>query len=230
MSEVVIAERDIVIPGEVLARGMDYLPGEHTYREGETIYARVLGLVNVSGRVLKITPLGGPYQPKIDDKIIGRVTDITMSGWRVDTATAYSAFLNVKDATTRFVKKEEDLSKILAIGDYLVVKIINVTSQNLIDLTMKEPGLRPVEGGRIIKVDSYKVPRVIGKQASMITLLKEKTGCEITVGQNGIIWLKGTPEGELLATRAIELIEKRSHLEGLTKRMEEFIEELRRSQ
>lgn len=229
MSEVVVGERDIVVPGEVLAQGMDYVPGEHTYREGETIYARVLGLVSVAGRVLKITPLGGPYQPKIDDKIIGRVTDITMSGWRVDTATAYSALLNVKDATTRFVKKEEDLSKILAIGDYIIVKIINVTSQNLIDLTMKEPGLRPVEGGRIIKIDSYKVPRVIGKKASMITILKEKTGCDITVGQNGLIWLKGTPEGERLASLAIELISKKSHQEGLTERMEQYIEELKKS-
>jgi len=125
MSNVLVNERDIVIPGEALAEGMDYLPGDNTYREGEKIYSKVLGLVGLSGRVIKITPLSGPYVPKYGDKIIGKVIDIAMTGWRVSTGTAYSAMLNVKDATTRFVKREEDLSQILSIGDYLIVKITN---------------------------------------------------------------------------------------------------------
>src|SRR3989344_1456025 len=223
ISNVVVQERAVVVPGEILAEGMDYLPGDNTYRLGDKIHAKILGLVSVAGRVLKITPLAGPYLPQIEDKIIGKVTDITMSGWRVDTATAYSAMLNVKDATTRFIKKEEDLSKIFAIGDYLIVKIINVTSQNLIDLTLRESGLRKISEGRIIKVNAQKVPRIIGRKASMITLLREKTGCEITVGQNGLVWLNGTPEGELLAEKAIKLIEEKSHLEGLTERVEQFL-------
>jgi len=53
--------------------------------------------------------------------------------------------------------------------------------------------------------------------------LREKTGCEITVGQNGLVWLNGTPEGELLAEKAIKLIEEKSHLEGLTERVEQFL-------
>ncbi len=225
MSELLVQERDVVVPGEALAEGMDYLPGDNTYRENEKIYSKVLGLTSVSGRVLKITPLSGPYLPKAGDKIIARVMDITISGWRFDTATAWSALLNVRDATTRFVRKEEDLSKMMAIGDYAVVMITNVTSQNLIDLTMKEPGLHPISGGRIIRINSQKVPRVIGKKGSMITLIKDKTGCEITVGQNGLIWVKGSSEGELKAEKAIKLIEVKSHLEGLTEKMEKYLEE-----
>lgn len=218
-------ERDIVIPGEALAQGLDFLPGENTYRSEEIIFSKVLGLVSVSGRVIKITPLAGPYLPKIEDKIIGKVVDIAFSGWRVDTGTAYTAMLNVKDATTRFVKKEEDLSQILAIGDYVVVKIINVTSQNLIDLIMKEPGLHKLTGGRILRVNSMKVPRIIGKKGSMIMLIKEKTGCDITVGQNGFIWVRGTPEGEYLAEQTIKMIAEKAHQEGLTERMEKYLQE-----
>ncbi len=224
MSNLLVNERDIVIPGEALAEGMDYLPGDNTYREGERIYSKVLGLVGLPGRVIKITPLSGPYVPKYGDKIIGKVIDIAMTGWRVSTGTAYSAMLNVKDATTRFVKRDEDLSQILSIGDYVIVKITKVTSQNLIDLSMKEPGLRKVSGGRVIKINSQKVPRVIGKQGSMISLVKEKTGCDVTVGQNGYVWVKGTPEGELLAEKAINMIEAQSHQEGLTDKMQKFLE------
>ena len=225
MSNILVKEKDIVVPGEILAEGMDYLPGENTYREDDKIYSKALGLVSVSGRVMKITSLSGPYELKIGDKIIAKVKDIAMSGWRVDTSTAYSAMLNVRDATTRFIRKEEDLSKILAIGDYVVVKITNVTSQRLIDVTMKEPGLHKISGGRIIEINCQKVPRVIGKKGSMISQIKEKTGCEITVGQNGLIWLKGTPEGEYLAERAIKLIEEKSHQSGLTEKIEKFLEE-----
>ena len=223
MSNILKKDREVVIPGECLAEGMDYLPGDNTYREGEKIFSKVLGLVGVAGRVMKITPLSGPYLPRSGDKIIAKVFDITMSGWRFETNTAYSAMLNVKDASSRFIKRDEDLSKILAIGDYAVVKITKVTSQNLIDLTMKEPGMHKISGGRLVKINSQKVPRIIGKQGSMISLIKDKTGCNITVGQNGIVWIKGDLEKELLAEKAVKMIEKRSHEEGLTEKMEKFL-------
>jgi len=223
MSELNIEERNVVIPGETLAEGMDFLPGDNTFRQDNKIFSKALGLVNVSGRVIKITPLSGPYLPKTGDKIIGRVIDILFSGWRIDTGTAYSAVLNVKDASSRFIKKGEDLSRILDIGDYVVVKITNVTSQNLIDLTMTEPGLRKINGGRIIKINSQKVPRIIGKKGSMISLIKDKTGCEISIGQNGLVSIKGSPDGESLVEKAIKMIEEKSHEKGLTNKMELFL-------
>ena len=225
MTGLVQQERNVVVPGEVLAEGMDYLPGDNTYREQDKIYAKALGLVNVNNRVVKITSLAGPYLPRAGDKIIGKVVDITMSGWRIETGTAYQAMLMVRDATMRFIRKEEDLTKILDIGDYVVVKITNVTSQMLIDLTMKGPGLHKVSGGRLMKINAQKVPRVIGKQGSMITLIKERTGCQITVGQNGRVWLRGTAEGEMKATAAIKMIEEQSHLEGLTDKIGKFLGE-----
>lgn len=226
---ILINERDIVIPGEILAEGMDFLPGENTYREEDKIYSKALGLVSIAGRVLKITPLSGPYILKPGDKIIGQISDILMSGWRLTTGTAYTAMLSMQDASSRFIRKDEDLSKILGIGDYVVVKITKVTSQNLIDVTMKEPGLHKINGGRIIKINSQKVPRVIGKKGSMISIIKDNTGCDITVGQNGLIWLKGTAEGEYLAGEAIKLIEQKSHQEGLTEKVEQFLKSQKRN-
>ncbi|PIN73088.1 RNA-binding protein [Candidatus Woesearchaeota archaeon CG10_big_fil_rev_8_21_14_0_10_45_16] len=224
MSNITVQERDVVIPGQVLAEGLDYLPGDNTYRQDDKIYARALGLFSLSGRVAKVTALSGPYVPKTGDKIIGQVQDILMSGWRISTGTAYTAMLNVKDASARFIRVTEDLSKILAIGDFVIVVITKVTSQNLIDLTMKEPGLRKINGGRIIQISSQKVPRVIGKKASMISVIKEKTGCEVTVGQNGYVWIKGdSPENECRAEQAIRLIEAKSHEEGLTDKIQQFL-------
>lgn len=223
MSNILVKEKDLVTPGELLAEGMDCLPGANTYRQNDQIYAKILGLVYFVGKVIKITPLCGPYVPKTRDKIIGKVIDITLNGWRVDTSTAYSAILNIKDATSRYVRKDEDLSKIYAIGDYLVVKIVNVTSQNLIDLAMREPGLDKVTGGRIIKINSQKVPRLIGKEGSMVNLIKAKTNCEIVIGQNGLVWIKGVPEQEYIAEQVVKFVEEKAHQSGLTEKVEQFL-------
>ena len=85
-------EKDIVVPGEALAEGMDYLPGSGTYRLDDKIIAKKLGLVNISGRAIKLVSLSGRYLPKYGDKIICKVTDITISGWIMDINSAYSAF------------------------------------------------------------------------------------------------------------------------------------------
>jgi exosome complex component RRP4 len=92
-----------------------------------------------------------------------------------------------------------------------------------VDLTLKSRGLGKLEGGRVIKINPHKVSRVIGKEGSMINLIKDSTRTEITVGQNGVIWLKGDDDGEMKAVSAIELIDREARNEGLTDKMEEFL-------
>jgi len=147
-----------------------------------------------------------------------------IGGWRIDTNTAYSAILPLKDATSAYIRKGEDLTRICDIGDYVVVQVTNVTSQNLIDVSMRGPGLRKLIGGRIIKINAHKVPRVIGSKGSMVSMIKEYTGCRIIVGQNGFVWIMGDPESEILAVNSIKKIEEEAHLQGLTDRMKDFLE------
>jgi len=224
-SELKIKDKDIAVPGEVLATGMEYLPSYGTYREGNDILASKLGLVNVDGKVIKLVPLSGKYLPKRGDVIISRVEEILMSGWRVETNSAYSAVLPLKDATSEFIARGADLTKYFNIGDYVMAKITNVTSQNLVDITMRGPGLRKLRGGRIITVNAYKVPRIIGKKGSMVSLIKQFTECRILVGQNGLVWIQGEdPAMELLTVDTIKKIERESHLAGLTDRIKSYLE------
>ena len=221
-------EKNVVIPGQLLAEGMDYLPAQGTYREGENIYASQLGITNLSGRLIKIIPLTGRYIPKAGDFVIGKVNNINFSSWSVDIDYAYEAQLSLKEATSEFIERGEDLSQYFNFGDIIMAKIINVTPSKAIDLSMKGPGLRKLTQGRIIRIASPKVPRVIGKQGSMISLIKELTCCRISVGQNGLIWLAGNDlASEALAISAIDLIDKEAHTEGLTERVKEFLESQR---
>ncbi|MBS3132246.1 RNA-binding protein [Candidatus Woesearchaeota archaeon] len=225
MTEIKVKDKDIVVPGEVLAVGMDNLPGQGTYREGDNIVAGRLGLVQLDGRAIKLIPMSGRYIPKKNDTIICKVTDVSMNGWRVDTNSPYSAMLPVREATSEFIARGADLTQYYSMGDYIVAKIYNVTSQKLVDISMKGPGLRKLRGGRMVEVASNKVPRIIGKQGSMVSMIKDMTGCNIIVGQNGIAWIQGDPEKEFLAIKTIRKIEQESHLSGLTERIKSFLEQ-----
>jgi len=225
MTNVLVKEKSVVVPGEILAEGMDNLPGFGTYRKNDKIIASRLGVILVEGRALKIIPLSGSYIPKNNDVIIGKVIDVTMSGWRVNTNSAYTAMLMLKDGSSEYIARGADLTHFYNLEDYIVCKITKVTSQKLVDLTMKGPGLKKLTGGRIIKVNPFKVPRIIGKQGSMVTMIKQVTNTHLIVGQNGLIWLQGEPEQEVLAVKTIKKIERESHTKGLTEQIKKFLEE-----
>jgi len=215
-SQVLVNEREVVIPGEVLAEGMDYLPGNGTYRAGNQILAMQLGLASITNRFVKVIALSGKYQAAEGDLVIGKVYDITMGAWLVDIGGAYTAALALRE-TPEFIERGTDLTRYYDFGDVLIAKVVNVVKGKGVDLTVKGPGLRKIAGGRIMDVTPSKVPRIIGKQGSMISLIKEKTGCQVVVGQNGKVWIKGEhTEGEVRAAEAILKIDQESHTEGLT--------------
>lgn len=225
MVDLLVKDKDIVVPGQVLAKGMDFLPAKGTYREGNEIRALQIGIVNVSGRLIKLIPLNGPYIPKINDIIIAKVVEIGIGGWLLDISFSNLAGLRIKDATGDYIPRDAALSSYYNFGDYIVAKIIKATKEKLIDLTTKGRGLRKLDEGLIIKVSSVKVPRIIGKGGSMISMIKEKTGCKIMVGQNGVIWISGLDaEKEKLAIDAINLIEENAHVDGLTDMVKDLLE------
>jgi exosome complex component RRP4 len=220
----ILTKDKIVTPGQILAEGMDYLPSKGTIRDGENIVSTVIGLLKVDGRVVNVIPLNGPYIPKDGDMVIGKIKDIGFSGWHVDIGSAYNANLSLKDATSEYIERDADLTQFYTFEELIFAKVTKVVRSKIIDLTMRAPGLRKLEPGRILNITSVKVPRVIGKQGSMISLIKDKTKCNIIVGQNGKVWIKGeNVEDEIKAEQAILKIEEEAHTEGLTEKIEKFL-------
>ena len=213
-------ERKVVVPGEVIAQGEDFLPGEGARREGDTLVASRFGLAEEQGRVVKVLPIFGAFVPRRNNVVIGRVTDITFSGWLIDIDYASSGFLPIEESP-RFINKSE-MDQFLAIGDTVAAKVWSVKPRG-IDLAMKGRGLGKLESGFLFRIIPARVPRVIGREGSMITLIKEKTGCNITVGQNGWVWVKGeSTDSEIQARKAIEFVADQVFVSGLTDKMEEW--------
>jgi exosome complex component RRP4 len=214
-------ERKLVIPGETIVSAEGYLPGDFTRNENNEIIATRYGLAETSGRVVKVIPISGVFEPRRGNTVIGRVNDINFSGWNIEIGGPYSAFLPLMECP-RFIDRD-NLAEFAKIGDVLSLKTYGI-KKGSIDLTLKSRGLGRLDGGRLIKINSHKVPRVIGKEGSMISLIKNNTNTEITVGQNGYVWIKGDELGEQKAEFAIKLIEQESASEGLTEKVEKFLE------
>jgi len=217
-----MTERKIVIPGEVISSGDDYLPGEGTERRGNEIVSIKFGLAEESNKLIKVIPLSGVYLPRRGNVVIGKVENVTFNGWVIDINTADGAFLSLMEIP-RYVDKD-DLRSVMDIGDMIVAKIYSINKRG-IDLTFKLKGLGKLEGGMIININPNKVPRIIGKEGSMVSLIKDETGCQITVGQNGFVWISGKNiEDELFAKKAILYIAEHSLMSGLTDEMKNWFE------
>jgi exosome complex component RRP4 len=214
MAEFIKKERDFVVPGDEIIISMDYLPGRNCLREGNSIYAKRLGIVNVDGRVISVIPLTGVYFPRVGDMVIGEVEDVQSNGWVVNINSAHSAYLPLSGVREFIDTSKTDLSRVYGVGEVIYANIMSVVSSNSIHLSMQDPRCRKFRSGRIVKMNPSKIPRLIGRQGSMIMMIKDLTGCRINVGQNGIVCIEG--EKEDLVIKAIEVIEHESQSEGLT--------------
>jgi len=216
--------RQLVTPGDLLAEG-DYTAGENTYKEDNKIYATRVGLVNLEDRRLYVVALKAFYVPNPGDLVIGKVVEVSLGGWVLDIKAPYLAMLRASDAFDRpFKPQRNDLPSIFDVGDLVLSKIVDYDRTRDPLLTIREPGLGKITRGQVTEITPTKIPRVIGRKGSMISMLKRETGCQITMGQNGVIVVSGkTPEDEELAIMAIRKIEQEAHTSGLTDRVAEMV-------
>jgi exosome complex component RRP4 len=161
------------------------------------------------------------------DVVIGTITEVGFNGWMVDINSPYPALLRASDVLSRpFKPQKDDLPQVLDVGDLVVANIISYDRTHDPQLTVAEPGLGKITRGQIVKVTPTKIPRVIGRKGSMISMIKQETGCNIILGVNGVILITGkTLEDEQLAMRAILRIEEESHTSGLTDRITQMLKE-----
>lgn len=216
--------RQLVTPGDLLAEN-DYISGENTYKESNKIYATRVGLFGHEDKRVYVVALKSFYLPVVGDTIIGKVLEVTLGGWIVDIRAPYVAMLRASDALERsFKPQKDDLPSIFDVGDHIVAKIVAYDRTRDPLLTVLERGLGKIARGQVIEITPTKIPRVIGKQGSMVNMIKQETGSQITIGQNGRILVSGkSPEDERLAIMAIRKIDEEAHTSGLTDRVTEML-------
>jgi len=191
--------KEIVVPGDKVDGKVE----SYVFKEGNSVYSMVLGVMDDREGYGRIVPLNGKYFPQVEDYVVGVVTDVKRGGYVLDINSPYDAFL----ASRRRYSN----------GTVIFAKVGDVSEVRSVSLTMD----KQLYDGELMEIMAVKIPRVIGKKNSMVMLIKEKTNTDIYVGRNGRIWLKG---GDIdKAKRAILKIEKEAHTDGLTDRITEFL-------
>ena len=219
------AERELVLPGDFITDGK-FKAGSGTFMENGKIYASTLGIKSTRQNFVNVVPLGGQYIPKVGDQVIGVVTEVGPSNWLVDINSPYPAPMHINEAPWRV--DFGDTARYLTVGETILARIFMVDEVKHVQVSMKDHGLRKISGGQIVTISHSKVPRVIGRNGSMIQMIKNYTNCRIIVGQNGRIWVDGDPEATENAVKAIRIIEEEAQSIGLTERLKEFLESTRK--
>lgn len=223
-----VQNREMVVPGQLLAEGR-YLLREGVFREGEQIYSAVVGLADLRRDEIRVIPLQGRYFPKRDDMVIGVVVDTHYSGWILDLNSPYTGNLFVSDLLHRKVDLvREDIDKYLGMGDVVVAKIKDVDERMRVQLETEGPGMGRVRGGKLVEISPAKIPRVLGRKGSMLKTLQEVGECRLRVGQNGRIMVWGKdPRMVSAVVEALLMIERESHISGLTDRVRLMLERIK---
>lgn len=211
----------MVLPGQELDAG-EYRPGYGTFREGGKIYASVAGMLSIRPPVIKVIPFSGPYIPQDGDTVIAIVRMVGSSYWLVDVRAPH--YTPLHHTGTPWKIDFGECGEYLHPGDAVVVRMERMEEAGRMGTTMNGEGLGKLTGGVIQEISPTKVPRVIGKSGSMIKMIQQATGAHMTVGQNGRVWIDGTPEAMFRVREVLQIIDREGQKSGLTDKIKLFLE------
>jgi len=220
-------DKDLVLPGDVLYEGRIRL-GDNTHRENDLVIATRLGLVSYSKDNVSVVALEAGYRPLVGDIVIGDVVDIDLGEWVINIGGEQEALLGIPDAIDRNYRTDFNMRQVLDFGDTIIAKIVDFDRKHTPILSILGPGLGKINEGFIIKMTPSKIPRLIGKKGSMISMIVKETGCRVTIGQNGRILIHGVsrPQEEMVV-KVIAMIDREAHTSGLTNRTQEILKKFK---
>ncbi len=218
-----MVQRKQVIPGDVIATG-NHRYGSYIEKRGDEYVALRIGLAEVGPDGVKLNPLTGPYLPRAEDQVIGKVVDINGFGWVVDINSCFDGFLPASFVFGReFSPATHDLSSKFKVGDVIGARIESFDRSRDPQLSIRGEGYGKFPEGEIIKMSPTKVPRLIGRRGAMVNFISERTGCDVKVGQNGVVVIVGPPEGMAKATAVVKMIDQGTHGADLMGKVEEYL-------
>lgn len=218
-------KRRYVMPGDVITTG-PYRPEQNVILQGDKIMSTVIGISEIYDDSVKVIPLTGIYVPKNNDLVIGKIVSHSSLSWAVDINSLYPGMLPASDVFGRnFQASSDDMNSKLKKGDLIVARIGNFDRSRDPLITLGDRELGKIESGELVRISPSKIPRLIGKQGTMIQIIETATNATITIGQNGWVVVScETPDGLSKAIKAIKMVEKQAHIANLTDRIKSMLE------
>lgn len=214
-------QRELVLPGDELAPADKQRPGKGVYKEKEALWASQIGFRSDRQQFVNVVPFSGVYQPQVQDNLIATVISAGPSNWLMELNASHPATMHVTESPWRV--DFGDTARFLNIGDSVYCTVFMVDETGHLQVSMKGQGYRKLYGGTLVEVSPYTVPRIIGRNGSMVSLLKEATGTRILVGQNGVVWVDGKLGNIIVLKKALKMVQEEAFTQGLTERIRNFL-------
>ena len=218
-------KRKYVIPGDVITTG-PYRPEQNTILDGNRILATTIGISEIYDDSVRVIPLTGMYIPKGKDLVIGKVVSHSSLSWEVDINSCYVGMLPASDVFGRnFQPNTDELTSRLSNGDLIAARIVNFDRSRDPLITISDRDLGKIDSGELVRISPSKVPRLIGKQGTMIQTIEMATNATITIGQNGLVVVDcENSDGLLKAIKAIRMVDEQAHMANLTDTIKQMLE------
>jgi exosome complex component RRP4 len=194
--------KSMLMPGEEIYDHVERVAG--AYIENGKTYTSTISLFNNK----YLIPLEGAWIPRIEDTVVGVVMDSRNHVYTVDLS-HFGRGLLIEGKYER---------NSIPHGAVIEAKVRSIEDRKTVILEYP----KTLVGGVVVSVKPAKIPRIIGKENTMVRQIEEITKTRMAVGFNGFIWIKGAHIEE--AMLAISMIENEAHKEGLTEKVRIMLE------
>ncbi len=193
----------ILVPGDLIEDKELIRNNRFYFTENNKHYCTLVSLHNN-----RLIPLEGYWYPNIDEIVVGIIKEVKNNIFEVELSHFLRAII-INDFRNKFK---------FNIGDVIEAKVKTVENKKTIILIYP----RLLTNGVLIQIKPVKIPRIIGKNNTMINQISNFTKSHINIGNNGLIYIKG---GDVpLAISTIFKVEKEAHTKGLTENIKQLLE------
>eukprot|EP00771_Trimastix_marina_P002660 gnl/Trimastix_PCT/3804.p1 GENE.gnl/Trimastix_PCT/3804~~gnl/Trimastix_PCT/3804.p1 ORF type:complete len:301 (-),score=91.96 gnl/Trimastix_PCT/3804:59-925(-) len=197
----------VVIPGDEIENSGDSISGHGTWQgtqpnpdpqsRSKQLVSVVAGNLEGVNKLLLVRPCRGRYQGQVADLVLGRVTELRGSTWRVDIGHRLDAVLpltSVMDQRRKTVKDELTMRIHFQEGDLVCAQIVRVAQEDGRFI------LKLHKEGQAVEAAFFKL-----RYGSLVhvpwTLIKQSKnhvfsfdfGVDCVLGKNGAVWVAPSP-------------------------------------
>lgn len=214
------AQKRLVVPGDTIDADAGTIAGSGVILVDAVYTSTTVGSVQVRDGTISVRPLNAAYIPRSGDLVIGMVVSMRSNLWMLDIGGPFQSLLpmSLTPWNTQFGALEENM----VVGDYALARVQEVDSQHGVVSTMKGMGLRKLSTGIVEELPSHLIAQTIGKDGNTLQMLKEGSGCRMTIAQNGRIWIEGNQVGLSWMDGVLGIIRNTGHCSGLIDRLSDY--------
>ncbi|RNA38155.1 exosome complex component RRP4 [Brachionus plicatilis] len=184
---------NICSPGDLITTDPAFMGGHGIYTTENNKYASVVGYVTKVNNLFLVQPIKTRYIGDVGDVVVGRITAVDTSRWRVDINSTLDAMLpltsvNLPGGELRRRSEEDErmMRHYFVENDLISAEVQNVHSDGSLSLHTRNLNYGKLGQGCLIRVSS---PLIKRQKVHFVNL---PCGVSIILGRNGNIWVTST--------------------------------------